>query len=95
MSSSLGGNSLLAPIRIWNNIPVPPLDTNTPTLRPLPIDRKQTALDVIKHNSSWKYAVEILVSTNLKTLCIPAEVTITIYKSVKLSCLCFLEQMYY
>lgn len=53
MSSSLGGDSLLAEIRIWNNIPVPPLETNTPTLRPLPNTEKKlnnyNAMDIHKY----------------------------------------------
>lgn len=53
MSSSLGGNSLLALIKTCNKIPVPPLDTNTPTLRPLPTTEKhRKALNMTKHNSA-------------------------------------------
>ena len=36
MSSSLGGDSLLVVVKMWSNIPIPPFETNIPTLRPLP-----------------------------------------------------------
>lgn len=46
MSSSLGIVSLLAVTNRWNNIPVPPIETNTPTLRPLPKIVKQLSVNI-------------------------------------------------
>lgn len=43
ISSSLSVDSWLAVTRIWNNIPVPPLEINTPTLRPLPKTENNTS----------------------------------------------------
>lgn len=40
--SSLTVGSWLAETRIWNNIPVPPLEINTPILRPLPVTQNKT-----------------------------------------------------
>lgn len=40
--SSLIVGSWLAETRIWNNIPVPPLEINTPILRPLPVTQNKT-----------------------------------------------------
>lgn len=40
--SSLIVGSWLAETRIWNNIPVPPFEINTPILRPLPVTQNKT-----------------------------------------------------
>lgn len=55
IKSSLIIGSWLAETRIWNNIPVPPLEINTPILRPLPVTQNSFVFFHILPNFKSNY----------------------------------------